>query len=256
MLDYIKSKALKEYHKKLNFVLSDEEIATLIYVSGNNKFDVFNSLKELAATTKDEELKKRIAARIASDEEDYADFRRREDNMIFLLDEQQTDAYPIFRGKYFSFKEACEAGKKLGKRFAITKVKAGMEEELDYNDLGSDIVMGAVSYDEKLHITSFYLDNGKYINTMEYLLNSFEEKPFWMPHPFRTGDKVRFWWCNEELTGVVAQQDDDKWDEALTQSVKEGFSDIMETLELCIVFPGKELWEDLYVPVTKLEFAE
>ena len=33
MIDYLKSKALKEYHKKLNFVLSDEAVATLIYCS-------------------------------------------------------------------------------------------------------------------------------------------------------------------------------------------------------------------------------
>ena len=51
MIDYLKSKALKEYHKKLNFVLSDEAVATLIYCSRVTLAEKYASLQELADKT-------------------------------------------------------------------------------------------------------------------------------------------------------------------------------------------------------------
>ena len=253
MIDYLKSKALKEYHKKLNFVLPDEAVATLIYCSRVTLEEKYASLQELADKTQDENLKRCIAARLASDREDYDNLVRQEAGIVFAVE----DAKEVSFGKFPSFEEAYEAGRKLGKKFRILKeyilsAGSGEDDEDEY-----DNVIGGVSYNAEAQMTWFTYDADKEINSLEYCVNSFEGKPFWMPHPFRTGDKVKFCYeGGEEQTGIVGNQDTDQWNEMILEGIKEGTIDVEETLNVLVEYPELFSGAHSHVLVMDLEYAD
>ena len=105
-------------------------------------------------------------------------------------------------------------------------------------------------------MTWFTYDADKEINSSEYCVNSFEGKPFWMPHPFRTGDKVKF--CYEggdEQAGIVGNQDTDQWNEMILEGIKEGTIDVEETLNVLVEYPELFSGAHSHVLVMDLEYA-
>ena len=70
MVEYIYSKAIRDYHKEIGHTYSDYEKAYLIWCAVFNKrSEIMESLKELAVETSDEELKKEIGEVFVFEEE-------------------------------------------------------------------------------------------------------------------------------------------------------------------------------------------
>lgn len=83
VLNYIKSKDVREYIKRTGLQFSDSEIGTLLFHSGMPYHALHRALKELAEKTTDQELRRQIGERIAYDERCREIFRTNDGSFFF-----------------------------------------------------------------------------------------------------------------------------------------------------------------------------
>ena len=126
----IPSKDMREYFEKIGFTFTDSQKATLIWNrAGWSKSAKYEALRELAASTEDEDLKQQICERLQNEEKMWAEFTdNRDRRYIYVV----TDVHDDCQEGYFqSFEAAKRFVLKSGDRKWIQKYPVIQSDELE-----------------------------------------------------------------------------------------------------------------------------
>lgn len=184
-MEYIKSKDLKEYLKRMQYELSDSEKATLIFNSGLPLTKIMEELKLLSETTKDCTLTLQIRERIEYENFLYNSFCDGDETVIFHLETKEEEGYE-HNGLFKTLTAAINFANTLNKEYNIYKRRVYTDDTPIKDELGT------ASYNAMGELMSCWckdVQNEK-IDSIEWN-NRFEGAYLSMPFPFRKGEIVR-----------------------------------------------------------------
>lgn len=243
--------ASKDYKKLLieNHVeITDATFASLVF---HNKFisteKIENTLKSLALTTKNKELKKQITLYLQKKQDNLEKFYHNDEGCYFEMCFQDELSGVIYR----SYEKAYEDALLEKQPFKISKEYF----EDNYDQVGDEVILGTLAFNESGQLQ----DYGRfqlYRKTVQYPVHSFEEDYIDLPYFFRQGDIVKI--VGENQYGIVYSFEDDKDEEDYRKLARRGdYTDFSMTVDLIFendtyVFDG---FNHRHVAPTEIEYA-
>lgn len=194
MVDYIKSKSMKEYIKQQKIKLPDSHKAALILRTAYPMGMIHASLMQVADKTKDKKLKRFIEDKI---EEQLIQFHTVMDNQVHAVYglevyEPEEKIY-INKGYYNSFETAEDCAHLFRKKHIINKYRLYSDDNIE-NYLkagleGIQIKLGFILFDAKGNVLDCTSEEYKQGTDQDsaYL----DEERLVMKHPFHMGDIVK-----------------------------------------------------------------
>lgn len=192
MVDYIKSKSIKEYLKREAIELPDAHKAALILCSGYPIPMIHSSLQEIAEHTSDQSLKAAIQVKIRQQCQEIHTWKENNSNEVYGLEvyEPDEEAY-IMEGIYRSYEAADLHAHYFEMEYIVRKYrlfgKDGLESHFHKRFGYIQAELGALHLDAEGNILKYIPGVGEMEAQQE---KTMLDKPVILKHPFRKGDIV------------------------------------------------------------------
>lgn len=132
MIDYIRSKSIKEYLEQEGTELTDLYKAALILRADYPMEMIHESLEELVESTEDEELKKAVRKKMEEQRLEVASIKKKQDGTVYTLEVYEPDEEKyINEGYYNSFKAAEKHARCFCMEHIIRKYRLFGEEDME-----------------------------------------------------------------------------------------------------------------------------
>ena len=221
--EFIASKDYKKLLIENHVEITDATFASLVF---HNKFisteKIDNTIKSLALTTKNKELKKQITLYLQKKQDDLEKFYHNDEGCYFEMCFQDELSGVIYR----SYEKAYEDALLEKQPFKISKEYF----EDNYGQVGDEVILGTLAFNESGQLQ----DYGRfqlYRKTVQYPVHSFEEDYIDLPYFFRQGDIVKI--VGENQYGIVYSFEDDKDEEDYRKLARRGdYTDFSMTVDL------------------------
>lgn len=250
----IPSKEYRDYIIKNNIVLTDWQMATLIYNNHQLYYeDMMKALLDLANATLDMDLRRQIAERYVRDNEYFERFKQSGENAYYELKNYYKNKFEM-NGIYKDFESAYSAGINEGEKFRISKECYVCE----YNVGNIEGVFGTVEFnpDGTVGVWFNLYKLGKEDKFYDIGVPRFETGAIDLPLCFRKGDIVKI--IGTDIYGIVEEPASDEEEERNREFVRRvDCSDF----QVCVneVFDGKKylgIFEHKHVAPSQLEYAK
>ena len=225
MVDYIKSKSIKEYLKQEGVELTDLQKTVLILRTGYPMETIHASLGEIAESTSDEQLKGAILEKIQRQYQEVVSVKEKQCHVVYTLEIYEPDEEKYINEGYYNSYEAAEKhARYFSVEYIIRKYRLFGEEGIEnhfhsvYGYLQADL--GALLFNVDGKVIKYFPsvcipEEGKQGGILDSYCMAFR-------HPFRKGDIVK-----NLLTGDTGVVNDcectlDKWIEQKESLVRCG----------------------------------
>ena len=192
MIDYIRSKSIKEYLKREAAKLTDLQKAALILRSDSPVKMIHESLMETAESTGDEILKKAVMEKVESQCQEIEAVKNNESGAVYSLEVYEPDEeIYINEGIYSSYEAADIHARYFEMKYIIRKYrlfgKGGLESHFHKRYGYIQAELGALLSDAEGNVLKYIPGAGGMEAQQE---KTALDKPVILRHPFRKGDIV------------------------------------------------------------------
>lgn len=198
MIDYVISEYCKKYLKENNIELDDKIKYTLIIdrIRNYSLSEVMESIKELAESTSDEEIKEQAPIWLKNRQYELDKFTRDSGpEYCYVVSYQNSHHEKEIQGYYRNLDLAVKVGIAISKEENLSRFNISKEHIISNEK--DDEFLGEEPFDEEDVGDADYTADGKmtilrvYSSLEENIEDPIEDRYYDLPHPFKVGDVVK-----------------------------------------------------------------